>query len=197
MLSFAVHASLHNPLGNGKSNCSLFLSRHRRRRVSSSQNNTMGQGKNSKGVCLIPRQRFDCHCDDCRQVDIRVLSVETHLAGRIYPGDRKDLIAYMEKVMKKMTMTMIMTQVGYRHIHWAHQSTNPNRSEMGTTDDLFVRKDIPLVKEEGGEGGKEALREKLGENDMEELANDVTEQLEHLLDSGKMDLLQKAEREDL
>ena len=147
--------------------------------------------------------------NNCDQVDIRVLSVETHLAGRIYPGDRNDLIAYMEKVMKmtmmmmmtksmiQMTMTMMMSQVGYRHIHWAHQNTNPNRSEMGTTDDLFVRKDVQLVKEEGGEGGKEALREKLGENDMEELANDVTEELEHLLDSGKMGLLQKAEREDL
>ena len=39
--------------------------------------------------------------DNCGQVDIRVLSVETHLAGRIYPGDRKELIAYMEKVVKK------------------------------------------------------------------------------------------------
>ena len=162
--------------------------------------------------------------NNCDQVDIRVLSVETHLAGRIYPGDRKNLIAYMEKVTKMillitmttmmtmtmiqmtmmmmmtmtmMTMTMMMSQVGYRHIHWAHQSTNPSRSEMGTTDDLFVRKDVQLVKEEGGDDAKEALREKLGENDIEELANDVTEQLEHLLDSGKMGLLQKAEREDL
>ena len=39
--------------------------------------------------------------ENCCQVDIRVLSVETHLAGRIYPGDRKDLIAYMEKVLHK------------------------------------------------------------------------------------------------
>merc|ERR1712130_388901 len=80
------------------------------------------------------------------KVDIRVLSVETHLAGRIYPGDRKDLIAYMEKV-------------GYRHIHWAHRTTNPNRSEMGTTDDLFVRNDVPLVKEEGWDGEEEDLKE--------------------------------------
>ena len=42
--------------------------------------------------------------NNCDQVDIRVLSVETHLAGRIYPGDRKDLIAYMEKVANKMMM---------------------------------------------------------------------------------------------
>ena len=30
------------------------------------------------------------------QVDIRVLSVETHLAGRMFPGTRKDIINYME-----------------------------------------------------------------------------------------------------
>jgi len=115
------------------------------------------------------------------KVDIRVLSVETHLAGRIYPGDRKDLIAYMEKV-------------GYRHIHWAHQSTNDNRKAMGTNDDLFVRNDVPLVKEEGWDA-EEALKEKLGENDIEEL---VTEELENLLDSGKMGLVASdAKREEL
>ena len=89
------------------------------------------------------------------------MSVETHLAGRIYPGDRKDLIAYMEKVMMMINMTVMMTvvtlmtitQVGYRHIDWAHQSTNADRSSMGTNDDLFVRNDVPLVKEEGWHAG--------------------------------------------
>ena len=33
-------------------------------------------------------------------MDIRALSVETYLAGRLYPGGQKDLIAYMEKVNK-------------------------------------------------------------------------------------------------
>ena len=47
--------------------------------------------------------------ENCRQVDIRVLSVETHLAGRIYPGDRKDLIAYMEKVIQKRIKMTIIT----------------------------------------------------------------------------------------
>ena len=89
---------------------------------------------------------------------------------------------------------MIKTQVGYRHIHWAHQSTNSNRKEMGTTDDLFVRNDVPLVKEEGWDA-EEALKEKLGENDIEEL---VTEELENLLDSGKMGLVASdAKREEL
>ena len=32
------------------------------------------------------------------EVDIRVLSVETHLAGRLFPGDRGDIIHYMEQV---------------------------------------------------------------------------------------------------
>ena len=43
------------------------------------------------------------YCKTIDQVDIRVLSVETHLAGRIYPGDRQELIAYMEKVMMVAT----------------------------------------------------------------------------------------------
>ena len=92
---------------------------------------------------------------------------------------------------------MIKTQVGYRHIHWAHQSTNSNRKEMGTTDDLFVRNDVPLVKEEGWDA-EEALKEKLAEKDIEELANDVTEELENLLDSGKMGLVaSEGKREEL
>ena len=85
---------------------------------------------------------------------------------------------------------MTTTQVGYRHIHWAHQSTNANRKEMGTNDDLFVRKDVPLVKEEGWDAAEEALKEELN---MEELANDVTEELENL----KMGLVPNAKREDL
>ena len=36
-------------------------------------------------------------------------------------------------------------QVGYRHIHWALQATNPVRKKAGTKDDLFVRKDVPLL----------------------------------------------------
>ena len=43
-LLVAVYAALHDPVGNGESNRSLFLPRHRRRRVPSSQNDTVGQG---------------------------------------------------------------------------------------------------------------------------------------------------------
>ena len=71
-----------------------------------------------------------------QKVDIRVMTVETHLAGRIFPGNREDLIAYLD-------------QVGYRHVSWAHRNTNQARTNMGTTDDLFVRKDLPLrIKDE-------------------------------------------------
>ena len=91
-------------------------------------------------------------------------------------------------MMIMITMTMI--QVGYRHIHWAHQSTNAIRKEYGTTDDLFVRKDVPLVKEEGWDAAEEPLKEELN---MEELATDVTEELENL----KMGLVPNAKREDL
>ena len=33
-----------------------------------------------------------------KKVDIRVLTVESHLAGRIYSGTRAELINYMESV---------------------------------------------------------------------------------------------------
>ena len=88
------------------------------------------------------------------------------------------------------SIKITMDQVGYRHIHWAHQSTNANRKEMGTTDDLFVRKDVPLVKEEGWDAAEEASKEEL---DIEEMANDVTEELENL----KIGLGPNAKREDL
>ena len=185
------------------------------------------------------RRSSECLCKTIDQVDIRVLSVETHLAGRIYPGDRQELIAFMEKVMMVATMvlirltlmtikmTMSITQVGYRHIDWAHQSTNALRSSMGTNDDLFVRNDIPLVKEEGwyaGEdlketfGGKvfkkgsleekeglaalakgspEDLVEKLANRVKEDLADHVKEEVENLSDAGEIGLLQKADRKEL
>ena len=66
------------------------------------------------------------------KVDIRVMTVETHLAGRIFPGSREELINYLE-------------QVGYTHVSWAHRNTNRARQSLGTTDDLFVRKDVPLL----------------------------------------------------
>ena len=66
------------------------------------------------------------------KVDIRVMTVETHLAGRIFPGSREELIDYLERV-------------GYTHVSWAHRNTNRARQSLGTTDDLFVRKDVPLL----------------------------------------------------
>ena len=42
----------------------------------------------------------ECHNSIyCHQVDIRVLTVETHLAGHVFPGERSDIIAFMEKVV--------------------------------------------------------------------------------------------------
>ena len=49
-LLVAVYAALHDPVGNGESNRSLFLPRHRRRRVPSSQNDTVGQGVPSYNI---------------------------------------------------------------------------------------------------------------------------------------------------
>ena len=65
------------------------------------------------------------------KVDIRVLSVETHLAGRLFPGDRQELIEYMKSV-------------GYQHITWGHTGTNEARSTLGTKDDMFVKNGVPV-----------------------------------------------------
>jgi len=68
------------------------------------------------------------------KVDIQSLTVETHMLGMIFPGDREEFIGYMESV-------------GYRHIKDAHQGTNELRQMLGTIDDLFVRNDVPLAEE--------------------------------------------------
>ena len=72
-------------------------------------------------------------------VDILAVSVETHLAGQVFPGDRAAIIAYME-------------EVGYRHLPAAHKGTGPPgtaaiRQQFAASDDLFVRRDVPLVGE--------------------------------------------------
>jgi len=68
------------------------------------------------------------------KVDIQSLTVETHMIGKLFPGSREELIEYMD-------------EVGYRHIKDAHQGTNDLRKVLGTIDDLFVRKDVPLAEE--------------------------------------------------
>ena len=66
---------------------------------------------------------------------------------------------------------------------------------MGTHDDFFVRNDVALLKEEGWD--KEALKEKLADKVKEELASDLKVEVEQLLDSGKVNLPARGEREDL
>ena len=66
---------------------------------------------------------------------------------------------------------------------------------MGTHDDFFVRTDVTLLKEEGWD--KEALKEKLADKVKEELASDLKVEVEQLLDSGKVNLPARGEREDL
>jgi len=69
------------------------------------------------------------------KVDIRVLTVETHFAGQVYPGDRREVIAYME-------------EVGYRHIQDnVDRGVGENDGTPKKQDDLFVRNDVPLLKE--------------------------------------------------
>ena len=78
-----------------------------------------------------------------------------------------------------------LPQVGYRHIHWAHHGTSAGRKFLGTTDDLFVRNDVPLVEE-----GRDPLVENLAAHD--ELAED-----EHKFSPKEMSFLQNANREEL
>jgi len=65
------------------------------------------------------------------KVDIQVMSIESHLLDRIFPGTREEMISFLD-------------EVGYNLIPWGHTSTNINRISINTNDDLFVRKDIPL-----------------------------------------------------
>ena len=58
------------------------------------------------------------------KVDIWVISVETHLAGEVFPGSRDDIIDYMESV-------------GY------HFENNWKNGQFAK-DDLFIRNDIQL-----------------------------------------------------
>ena len=56
-------------------------------------------------------------------LDIWVISVETHLAGLVFPGSREEIVKYMDSV-------------GYRLVNWTEEEMRK--------DDLFVRKDIEL-----------------------------------------------------
>jgi len=59
-------------------------------------------------------------------VDIWVISVETHMAGDVFPGTREDIIQYMKSV-------------GYRLLDW--------NEDKSFKDDLFVRENIKLLDE--------------------------------------------------
>ena len=56
-------------------------------------------------------------------LDIWVISVETHLAGVVFPGTREDIIKLMESV-------------GYSLVEWSDRDTEK--------DDLFVRNDVHI-----------------------------------------------------
>ena len=59
------------------------------------------------------------------KVDIWVISVETHLSGKVFPGSREDIIEYMDSV-------------GYWRLDL------PQREDKRMVkDDIFVKKNIP------------------------------------------------------
>ena len=57
------------------------------------------------------------------ELDIWVVSVETHLAGLVFPGSRDEIIEFM-------------ASAGYSLVPWTEEEMHK--------DDLFVRKDIEL-----------------------------------------------------
>jgi hypothetical protein len=69
------------------------------------------------------------------------LSIETHFAGKMFPGSREDILDYM-------------ASVGYKHFPTGHANNNWVRYWMDGEDmtfrivnDLFVREDIPVTLE--------------------------------------------------
>ena len=80
----------------------------------------------------------------------QVLSIETHFAGKFFPGTREDILNFM-------------TSVGYIHFPSGHANTEYVRYSgqtkvMRIVNDLFVRKDIAA-----GLEVKEALSGNRGE----------------------------------
>ena len=67
------------------------------------------------------------------QLDIWVVSVETHLAGHVFPGSRQDIIDFMETV-------------GYSLVTWS--SHEVEKDDLFVRDDIKTAKDIQTTKEE-------------------------------------------------
>ena len=59
-------------------------------------------------------------------MDIKVLTVETHLAGKVFPGTRDDIIEYMDSV-------------GYELLDLGIGE------EVRTKDDVFVKKGVEML----------------------------------------------------
>ena len=52
-----------------------------------------------------------------QNVDIQVISVETHLAGVVFPGSRQEIIDFMDSV-------------GYRLVNWSQERTKAELSRI-------------------------------------------------------------------
>ena len=70
------------------------------------------------------------------KLDIWVVSVETHLAGLVFPGSRQDIIDYMDTA-------------GYIMVSWSDNDLEK--------DDLFVRSDIMKKAEKSINAAKDEL----------------------------------------
>jgi hypothetical protein len=81
------------------------------------------------------------------------LSIETHFAGKMFPGSREDILDYM-------------ASVGYKHFpkghankNWVRYWTDGEDMTFRIVNDLFVREDIHVTLEvrEAASGDREEL----------------------------------------
>ena len=81
-------------------------------------------------------------------VDIWVLSVETHMAGEVFPGTREDIIQYMKSVGYRSVSTITITRLGFTNLLKLLCSRLLDWNEDNSVkDDLFVRENIKLFDE--------------------------------------------------
>ena len=117
-------------------------------------------------------------------MDIRVLTVETHLAGHVFPGVRNDIIVFMEKVLLSIIATVKCHLVNNELCFYPFQrkrrpppgwlpphplGTPRYKRWKKVLGDLFVRNDVPLVEETGDPlVENRAVHDELTEDETEE-----------------------------
>ena len=79
----------------------------------------------------------------------RTLTVETHFAGQLYPGDRRDVIAYMAEVTELISQARLSNRYLHRHCRLAIDTF-----QMLTRAKLKKREEMPMVTMRGRKQSK-------------------------------------------